>query len=99
MYYALIGEDAPGTLDMRLAVRPEHVARLELLRNEGRLLLAGPMPAIDSPDPGPAGFLGSLIVAEFDSLASAEAWAREDPYTRAGVFAQVTVRPFRKTLP
>ncbi len=99
MYYALIGEDAPGTLDTRLAVRPEHVARLELLRNEGRLLLAGPMPAIDSPDPGPAGFLGSLIVAEFDSLASAEAWAREDPYTQAGVFAQVTVRPFRKTLP
>ncbi|HRP26561.1 MAG TPA: YciI family protein [Thauera sp.] len=99
MFYALIGEDAPGTLETRLAVRPQHVARLEALREEGRLLLAGPMPAIDSPDPGPAGFVGSLIVAEFDSLESAEAWAREDPYALAGVFARVTVRPFRKTLP
>jgi hypothetical protein len=99
MYYALIGEDAPGTLQTRLAVRPEHVARLEALRDEGRLLLAGPMPAIDSPDPGPAGFTGSLIVAEFDSLASAEAWAQDDPYVRNGVFVRTTVRPFRKTLP
>ncbi|MFU2489721.1 YciI family protein [Thauera sp. WH-1] len=99
MFYALIGEDAPGTLETRLAVRPQHVARLEALRDEGRLLLAGPMPAIDSPDPGPAGFVGSLIVAEFDSLESAEAWAREDPYALAGVFARVSVRPFRKTLP
>ena len=99
MYYALIGEDAPGTLQTRLAVRPEHVARLEALRDEGRLLLAGPMPAIDSPDPGPAGFPGSLIVAEFDSLASAEAWAQNDPYVRHGVFVRITVRPFRKTLP
>ena len=73
MFYALIGEDAPGALETRLAVRPQHVARLEALRDEGRLLLAGPMPAIDSPDPGPAGFTGSLIVAEFDSLASAKA--------------------------
>ena len=99
MYYALIGEDAPATLQTRLAVRPEHVARLEALRDEGRLLLAGPMPAIDSPDPGPAGFTGSLIVAEFDSLASAEAWAQDDPYVRNGVFVRTTVRPFRKTLP
>ncbi len=99
MYYALIGEDAPGTLAARLAARPAHVARLEALRDEGRLLLAGPMPAIDSPDPGPAGFTGSLIVAEFDSLASAEAWAQDDPYVRQGVFARTTVRPFRKTLP
>lgn len=99
MFYALIGEDAPGTLETRLAVRPQHVARLEALRDEGRLLLAGPMPAIDSPDPGPAGFVGSLIVAEFDSLESAEAWAREDPYALAGVFARISVRPFRKTLP
>ena len=99
MYYALIGEDAPGTLAARLAARPAHVARLEALRDEGRLLLAGPMPAIDSPDPGPAGFTGSLIVAEFDSLSSAEAWAQDDPYVRQGVFARTTVRPFRKTLP
>lgn len=99
MYYALIGEDAPGTLAARLAARPAHVARLEALRDQGRLLLAGPMPAIDSPDPGPAGFTGSLIVAEFDSLASAEAWAQDDPYVRQGVFARTTVRPFRKTLP
>lgn len=99
MFYALIGEDAPGTLQTRLVVRPEHVARLEALRDEGRLLLAGPMPAIDSPDPGPAGFAGSLIVAEFESLAQAEAWVRDDPYVRHGVFARTTVRPFRKTLP
>ena len=99
MYYALIGEDAPGTLETRLAVRPEHVARLVALRDDGRLLHAGPMPAIDSPDPGPAGFSGSLIVAEFDSLASAESWLREDAYVRHGVFARTTVRPFRKTLP
>ena len=99
MFYALIGEDAPGALETRLAVRPQHVARLEALRDEGRLLLAGPMPAIDSPDPGPAGFAGSLIVAEFDSLASAEAWLREDPYVQQGVFARTSVRRFRKTLP
>ena len=99
MYYALIGEDAPGTLQTRLAVRPEHVARLEALRDEGRLLLAGPMPAIDSPDPGPAGFTGSLIVAEFASLDAAQAWADADPYVAAGVYARVTVKPFRKVFP
>lgn len=94
MYYALIGEDAPGTLQTRLAVRPEHVARLEALRDEGRLLLAGPMPAIDAPDPGPAGFSGSLLVAEFESLAAAQAWAAQDPYVAAGVWGRVDVRPF-----
>ena len=99
MLYVLIGEDVPGTLDKRLAARPEHVARLQALQADGRLILAGPCPAIDSPDPGPAGFSGSLIVAEFDSLASAEAWAQDDPYVRHGVFVRTTVRPFRKTLP
>ena len=99
MYYALIGEDAPGTLQTRLAVRPEHVARLEALRDEGRLLLAGPMPAIDSPDPGPAGFTGSLIVAEFESLAAAQSWADADPYRAAGVYASVLVKPFKQVLP
>ena len=99
MLYVLIGEDAPGTLDKRLAVRPEHVARLQALQADGRLVLAGPCPAIDSPDPGPAGFSGSLIIAEFPSLAEAEAWAAADPYVAAGVFARCTVKPFRKTLP
>ena len=99
MYYAMIGEDAPGTLQTRLAVRPEHVARLEALRDEGRLLLAGPMPAIDSPDPGPGGFTGSLIVAEFDSLSAAQAWADADPYIAAGVYATVVVKPFKQVLP
>ena len=99
MFYALIGEDAPGALETRLAVRPQHVARLEALRDEGRLLLAGPMPAIDSPDPGPAGFSGSIMVGEFASLAAAEAWAGADPYVAAGVYARVTVKPFRKVLP
>ena len=99
MYYALSGEDAPGTLQTRLAVRPEHVARLEALRDEGRLLLAGPMPAIDSPDPGDAGFTGSLIVAEFESLAAAQSWADADPYRAAGVYASVVVKPFKRVLP
>ena len=99
MYYALIGEDAPGTLQTRLAVRPEHVARLEALRDEGRLLLAGPCPAIDAPDPGPAGFSGSIIIAEFASLDAAKAWADADPYVTAGVYEKVTVKPFKKVLP
>src|SRR5690606_41812677 len=97
MYYALIGEDAPGTLQTRLAVRPEHVARLEALRDEGRLLLAGPMPAIGSPDPAPAGFTGSLIIAEFDSLASAEARAQNVPYMRDGVSVRIPLRSFPET--
>lgn len=99
MLYMILGEDAPGTLDKRLAARPAHVRRIEELSNEGRLMLAGPCPAIDAPDPGPAGFTCSLIVAEFPSLADARTWAKADPYVAAGVFAGVTVKPFRKTLP
>lgn len=99
MFYALIGEDAPGSLDARMAARPAHLARLEALRDEGRLLLAGPMPAIDSPDPGPAGFAGSLVVAEFPSQAEAESWLAADPYVAQGVFARTSVRPFKKVLP
>ena len=99
MLYAIIAEDVPGSLDKRLAARPAHLERLKALQDAGRMILAGPCPAIDSPDPGPAGFTGSLIVAEFDSLASAEAWAQDDPYVRHGVFVRTTVRPFRKTLP
>lgn len=99
MFYALIGEDAPDSLATRMAVRPAHLARLEALRDTGRLLIGGPMPAIDSPDPGPAGFAGSLIVAEFASLAEAEAWLAEDPYVKEGVFARTIVRPFKKVFP
>lgn len=99
MFYALIGEDAPGSLDARMAARPAHLARLETLRDEGRLLLAGPMPAIDSPDPGPAGFAGSLVVAEFSSQTEAESWLATDPYVTQGVFARTSVRPFKKVLP
>jgi len=99
MLYAIIGEDRPDALPRRLASRPAHLARLEQLRADGRLVLAGPFPAIDSPDPGPAGFAGSLIVAEFASLADAEAWAAADPYVAAEVYATVSVRPFRKALP
>lgn len=97
--YAIVGEDVANSLDKRLAARPAHLARLETLKNEGRLLLAGPFPAIDSNDPGPAGFSGSLIVAEFDSLDAAQTWADADPYIAAGVYAQVTVKPFKKVLP
>lgn len=99
MLYVIIGEDRPGTLDQRLAARPDHVARLQALQADGRLILAGPCPAIDSPDPGPAGFSGSVIVAEFASLAAAESWAGADPYVAAGVYAKVTVKPFKKALP
>jgi uncharacterized protein YciI len=99
MYYAIIGTDHAGSLERRLKARAAHLARLEQLRDEGRLLLAGPFPAVDSPDPGPAGFTGSLIVAEFESLAEAETWAKADPYVAAGVYAEVQVRPFRKVLP
>lgn len=99
MLYLILGNDTPNSLDKRLAARPPHLARLEALKSEGRLILAGPCPAIDSPDPGPAGFSGSLIVAEFDSLAEAESWAKADPYVAAGVYADVLVRPFRKVLP
>ena len=98
-YYAIVGEDVPASLDKRLAARPDHLARLNQLRDEGRLLLAGPFPAIDSPDPGPAGFSGNLIVAAFDDLAAAQAWAEADPYVAAGVYARVSVKPFKKVLP
>lgn len=99
MLYAIIGEDRPGSLESRLATRPAHLERLQALQAEGRLLLAGPCPAIDSPDPGPAGFSGSIIIAEFASLADARAWADADPYVAAGVYAGVTVKPFKKALP
>lgn len=99
MLYALIGEDVPDSLENRMRVRAAHLARLERLRDEGRLLLAGPLPAIDTPDPGPAGFSGSLVVAEFDSLGDAQAWLAEDPYVVEGVFARTFVKPFKKVLP
>jgi uncharacterized protein YciI len=99
LLYAIIAEDASGTLAQRIEVRPAHLQRLQQLRDEGRLLLAGPHPAIDSDDPGPAGFTGSLIVAEFESLEAARGWADVDPYVAAGVYARVTVKPFRKVLP
>ena len=98
MLYAILGRDAPNSLERRLAVRPAHLERLNALLNAGRLILAGPLPAIDSPDPGPAGFTGSLIVAEFDSLEDAQTWADADPFVAAGVYAAVTVKPFRITL-
>ena len=99
MLYAIIGEDIPNSLEKRLAVRPAHLERLKALQEQGHLLLAGPHPAIDSPDPGPAGFSGSLIVAEFESLEAARAWAEADPYATAGVFAKLTVKPFKKVFP
>lgn len=99
MFYMIIGEDRPGSLDARLAARPAHIERLQALVAEGRMLLAGPCPAIDALDPGPAGFTGSLIVAEFPSLEAAQRWADADPYVAAGVYAQVTVKPFKKVLP
>ena len=99
MLYAIVGDDIANSLERRLAARPAHLARLNELDATGRLVLAGPCPAIDSPDPGPAGFSGSLIVAEFESLADAQGWADADPYVAAGVYARVTVRPFRQVFP
>lgn len=99
MLYAVISEDQPGSLDKRLAARPAHLQRLETLRDAGRLILAGPHPAVDGEDPGDAGFTGSLVVAEFDSLEAARAWADEDPYVSAGVYRQVAVKPFKQVLP
>ncbi len=99
MWYAIVGNDTPDSLARRQEARPAHLARLNDLRNEGRLLLAGPFPAIDAEDPGPAGFSGSLVVAEFDDLGAARGWADADPYVAAGVYAAVDVRPFRKVLP
>lgn len=99
MWYAIIGQDVPNSLEKRMAARPAHVARLQSLQEQGRLLLAGPFPAIDAMDPGAAGFSGSLIVAEFASLQAAREWADADPYVTDGVFTQTSVQPFRKTLP
>ena len=99
MWYAIIAEDTPNSLEKRLAARPDHLARLQQLQDEARLLLAGPFPAIDSADPGSAGYSGSLIIAAFASLEAAITWAQADPYVTAGVYADVTVKPFRKTLP
>ncbi len=99
MLYAIIAEDKPDSLEKRLATRPAHIARLEKLKEQGKLILAGPHPAIDSEDPGSAGFSGSLIVAEFDSFEAAQSWANADPYIKAGVYEQVTVKPFKKVLP
>jgi len=99
MLYAIFGQDVENSLAKRLSVRLAHLARLEALQKAGRLVLAGPFPAADASDPGTAGFSGSLIVAEFDSLAAAETWAAADPYVAAGVYAQVAVRPFRQVLP
>ncbi len=99
MWYAIIAEDTEASLEKRKAARPAHLRRLQTLLDEGRLLLAGPHPAIDSPDPGPAGFTGSLVVAEFASLEDARAWADADPYVEAGVYARVSVKPFNKVLP
>lgn len=99
MLYAILGHDAPGTLEKRLAARSAHLERLNALLNAGRLVLAGPLPAIDSPDPGPAGFQGSLVVAEFASLEDARTWADADPYVAAGVYTAVEIYPFRQVLP
>ena len=99
MWYAILGTDNDHSLEARKTARPAHLVRLNALRDAGRLLLAGPFPAIDAEDPGPAGFSGSLIVAEFADLDAARAWAAADPYAAAGVYRSVDVRPFRKVLP
>ena len=99
MLYAVISEDVDNSLPLRKTSRPAHLARLEQLKDEGRLIMAGPMPAIDSNDPGEAGFTGSLVVAGFDSLSAAQAWADADPYVEAGVYRKVLVKPFKKVLP
>ena len=99
MLYMICATDTPDSLEKRLSVRPDHLARLELLKDDGRLAMAGPFPAIDSPDPGPAGFTGSLVVAEFECLEDAQQWADDDPYVKAGVYAEVIVKPYKKVLP
>lgn len=99
MLYAIISQDVDNSLQSRVNARPDHLARLEALQNEGRLILAGPHPAIDSNDPAEAGFTGSLIVAEFASLEVAQSWADADPYVAAGVYQQVTVKPFKQVFP
>ncbi len=99
MLYAIISEDIPNSLEKRKIARPAHLARLQQLKDEGRLFVAGPHPAIDNENPAEAGFTGSLVIAEFNSLADAEAWAAVDPYVDAGVYAKVMVKPFKKVLP
>ena len=99
MLYAITGQDTPASLEKRVTARPAHVTRLQSLQDEGRLVLAGPFPAVDSNDPGAAGFSGSLIVAEFATLNAAVEWAQADPYVSAGVYAHVEVKPFKKTFP
>jgi len=99
MLYAIMSQDVENSLDKRLPVRAEHIERLVKLKEQGRLILAGPHPAIDNIEPGPAGFTGSLIVAEFDSLEAARSWADDDPYIKSGVYESVTVKPFKKVLP
>lgn len=99
MFYAIISEDIPNSLELRKQARPAHLARLQALSDAGKLLLAGPHPAIDTNDPGEAGFTGSLVVAEFTSLQEAQAWADTDPYVSAGVYAQVKVKPFKRVFP
>lgn len=99
MLYAIISEDIPNSLEKRKTARPAHLARLQMLNDEGRLLVAGPHPAIDNNDPGEAGFTGSLVIAEFPSLEQAQIWAEADPYILAGVYAKVIVKPFKKVLP
>jgi uncharacterized protein YciI len=99
MLYAIMSQDIENSLEKRLATREKHLARLEHLKNEGRLIIAGPHPAIDTNDPGSAGFTGSLVVAEFDSLEAAQRWANDDPYIEAGVYEKVLVKPFKHVLP
>lgn len=99
MLYAIISKDVENSLEKRLAVRPDHIKRLQQLKEQGHLILAGPHPAIDSEDPGPAGFTGSLVIAEFDSLSEAQSWANDDPYIKSGAYDSVVVKPFKKVLP
>jgi uncharacterized protein len=99
MWYVIVAEENPETLDKRLLARAEHLDRLNQLQEQGKLLLAGPFPAIDSIDPGPAGYTGSLIIADFEDLQTATEWANADPFVNKGVYTNVTVKPFRKTLP
>ncbi len=99
MYYSIISEDIPNSLPLRIKARPEHLLRLEKLKEEGRLLVAGPNPALDTSEPGEAGFTGSVVIAEFESLEAAKAWANQDPYIKAGVYQSVQIKPFKKVLP
>lgn len=99
MLYAILSQDVANSGPLRAKARPAHLARLERLRDEGRLIIAGPCPAIDSPDPGAAGFTGSIVIAEFDSLEDAQQWAGEDPFTKSGVYDAVNVKPFKLVLP